>query len=96
MFIVISTIFQRGNMSKRIDLLKGSIFKSLTALAMPIMATSLIQMAYNMTDMLWIGNLSSNAVAAVGSAGMYVWLSQGFTTLSRMGGQVKVGHAYGA
>lgn len=83
-------------MSKRIDLLNGSIFKSLTALALPIMATSLIQMAYNMTDMLWLGRLSSNAVAAVGSAGMYVWLSQGFAALSRMGGQVKVAHAFGA
>lgn len=83
-------------MSKNINLLKGSILPSLTKLALPIMATSLIQMAYNMIDMIWIGRLSSNAVAAVGAAGMYMWLSNGLAALGRMGGQVKVGHSFGA
>lgn len=35
---------------QKVDLLEGSIVRSLTSLALPIMATSLIQMAYNMTD----------------------------------------------
>lgn len=83
-------------MSKNIDLLEGNIFSSLTRLALPIMATSLIQMAYNMTDMIWIGILGSDAVAAVGAAGMYVWLSNGLAALARMGGQVKVAHSLGA
>ena len=56
---------------QKVDLLEGSIVRSLTSLALPIMATSLIQMAYNMTDMIWIGRVSANAVAAVGAAGMY-------------------------
>ena len=51
---------------QKVDLLEGSIVRSLTSLALPIMATSLIQMAYNMTDMIWIGRVSANAVAAVG------------------------------
>ena len=50
---------------QKVDLLEGSIVRSLTSLALPIMATSLIQMAYNMTDMIWIGRVSANAVAAV-------------------------------
>ena len=54
---------------QKVDLLEGSIVRSLTSLALPIMATSLIQMAYNMTDMIWIGRVSANAVAAVGAAG---------------------------
>ena len=58
-------------MARNVDLLEGSIVGSLTSLALPIMATSLIQMAYNMTDMIWIGRLSADAVAAVGAAGMY-------------------------
>ncbi len=45
-------------MARNVDLLEGSIVGSLTSLALPIMATSLIQMAYNMTDMIWIGRLS--------------------------------------
>ena len=44
-------------MSKHIDLVNGPVLSSLTRLALPIMATSLIQMAYNLTDMLWIGRL---------------------------------------
>ena len=47
---------------QKVDLLEGSIVRSLTSLALPIMATSLIQMAYNMTDMIWIGRVSANAV----------------------------------
>jgi len=83
-------------MSKRIDLLEGNIFTTLTSLAIPIMATSFIQMAYNMVDMIWIGRLGSGSVAATGVAGMYMWMSNGFTTLARMGGQVKVAHNLGA
>lgn len=83
-------------MQKNIDLLRGPVLSSLTRLALPIMATSLIQMAYNLTDMLWIGRLGSNAVAAVGAAGMYMWLSNGLASLAKMGGQVHTGHALGA
>lgn len=83
-------------MQKHIDLLHGPVLPSLTKLAIPIMATSLIQMAYNLTDMIWIGRIGSSAVASVGAAGMYMWLSNSFATLSRMGGQVNVGHALGA
>lgn len=83
-------------MKKNVDLLNGPVLPSLTRLALPIMATSLVQMAYNLTDMIWIGRIGSNAVAAVGAAGMYMWLSNGLATLARMGGQVNVGHALGA
>lgn len=83
-------------MKKQINLLEGPIFPALTKLALPIMATSLIQMAYNLIDMLWIGRMGSDAVAAVGAAGMYLWLASGLSMLARMGGQVKVGHAIGA
>ena len=80
---------------KNIDLLNGNILASLTELALPIMATSLVQTAYNLTDMAWIGMVGSDAVAAVGAAAMYTWLSSGVAALARMGGQVKSAHAYG-
>lgn len=83
-------------MEKKINLLEGPIFSSLMKLALPIMGTSLIQMAYNLTDMIWIGRIGANAVAAVGSAGMYMWLSNGISTLAKMGGQVRVGQAIGS
>ena len=83
-------------MNHRTDLLKGHILKSLIAMALPIMATSLLQMAYNMTDMIWIGRVGSNSVAAVGAAGMFVNLSTGITAFLRVGSQVNVAHSYGA
>lgn len=83
-------------MRKNINLLDGPILPSMARLAMPIMGTSLMQMAYNLTDMIWIGRISSNAVAAVGAAGMYLWLSSGFSTLARVGGQVLAGQSLGA
>lgn len=83
-------------MSRKIDLLNGPIFASLTRLALPIMATAMVQTAYSLTDMAWIGRIGSPAVAAVGAAGMYGWLSQGVVALAKMGGQVKVAHALGS
>jgi len=81
--------------SHHIDLLNGHIFPSLTGLALPIMATSLVQTAYNLTDMAWIGRVGSHAVTAVGAAGMYTWFSSGIVMLAKMGGQVKVAHSLG-
>lgn len=82
-------------MSKYINLLEGPILPSLGALAIPIMAASLIQMAYNLTDMIWIGRIGADAVAAVGAAGMFMWFSNGLATLAKMGSQIKVAHALG-
>jgi len=82
-------------MKRNIDLLNEPILPAMTRLALPIMATSLVQMAYNLTDMAWIGRVGSGAVAAVGSAGMFLWFSQGVSNLAKMGGQVKVAHALG-
>lgn len=82
-------------MRRYINLLEGPILPSLGALAAPIMATSLIQMAYNLVDMIWIGRIGANAVAAVGAAGMFMWFSNGLATLAKMGGQIKVGQSLG-
>lgn len=83
-------------MEKNVDLLHEPILPALTKLAAPIMTTSLVQMAYNLTDMAWIGRVGAGAVTAVGTAGMYIWLSQGIIDLAKIGGQVKVAHALGA
>ncbi len=82
-------------MKKQVDLLHGNIISSLTELALPIMGTAAVQMAYNLTDMAWIGQVGAPAVASVGAAGMYTWLSNGPVMLAKMGGQVKVAHSLG-
>lgn len=80
---------------KDVRLLEGSPAKALGKLALPIMGTSFVQMAYNITDMFWIGWLGSSSVAAVGSAGMFLWFSDGFSLVPRLGGQVICGQALG-
>lgn len=82
-------------MKRNIDLLHGNILTSLTELAVPIMATSMVQTAYSLTDMAWIGMVGSDAVAAVGAAGMYTWLLNGAVAMAKMGGQVRVAQSYG-
>ena len=83
-------------MAKHVNLLNGPIFSSLTALALPIMGSQLMQMAYNLTDMLWIGQVGVGAMAAVGAVGLFMWLSNGLAILARMGGQVMVAQNIGA
>lgn len=81
--------------TKTLDLTSGPILKTLTSLAVPIMASAFLGTAYNITDMAWIGLLGSKAVAGVGIGGMYTWLSQGLVSLARMGGQVNVAQSCG-
>lgn len=81
--------------SRQIQLTEGPILRSLVALAMPIMASAFLNTVYSITDMAWIGMLGSKAVAGVGVGGMFVWLSQGLSSLARMGGQVSVAQAVG-
>lgn len=83
------------NKTRQLDLTNGPILKTLARLAVPIMASSFLGTAYNITDMAWIGMLGSRAVAGVGVGGMYVWLSQGLVSLARMGGQVHVAQCCG-
>lgn len=80
---------------RQIILTEGPILKSLTNLAMPIMASSFLSTVYSITDMAWIGLLGSKAVAGVGAAAMYLWLSQGFVSMARMGGQIYVAQNIG-
>ncbi|MFQ9473568.1 MAG: MATE family efflux transporter [Oscillospiraceae bacterium] len=82
---------------KEQNLREGSIFLGLSRLALPIMLTSFIQMAYNLVDMIWIGRIGSGAMAAVGAAGIYLWIFR----QPHLGGpdepaEIRVAHAIGA
>lgn len=77
------------------SLTQGSIFKKLFALAIPIMGTSFVQMAYNMIDMIWVGKLGSGAVAAVGTAGFFTWLAMAFIIIPKVSAEVGVAQAVG-
>ncbi len=87
---------KKQSKSLALDVLNDPIRKVLVRLALPIMATSLIQMAYNLTDIFWVGKLGSSAVAAVGTGGLFLWLADSLMHLARMGGQVQAAQAIGA
>ncbi len=76
-------------------LTEGNILKKLIILALPIMGTSMIQMAYSMTNMIWIGVLGSRAVTSIGTAGFYTWLAAAFIVIPRIGAEVGVAQSVG-
>ena len=77
------------------NLTEGPILRQLFMLAMPIMATSFIQMAYSLTDMAWVGRLGSETIAAVGSVGLLTWMTTSLALLNKVGSEVSVGQAIG-
>lgn len=80
---------------KKINLTEGNITKSLLTLSIPIILTNFIQTAYGMVDMIWIGRLGSDAVAAIGTASFFINLSFAIVSLILIGTGVKLSHAIG-
>ena len=80
---------------KTIVLTEGSIPRALTKLAMPIIGTSFVQMAYGFIDMIWVGRIGSGAVAAVGTAGFFTWLANALIIIPRIGAEVGVAQSIG-
>lgn len=77
------------------NLIVGNIRKQLVSIALPIMGTSFIQMAYSFTDMAWLGRLGSEAVAAVGVASVLLWLANSISNVNKTGSEVTVGQSLG-
>ena len=80
---------------KKIDLTQGKVINVLTALALPIMGSSLLQFTYNLIDMLWVGGLGSDAVASIGSSSFFIGLGYSINSLVVIGTGIKVSHAIG-
>ncbi len=72
------------------DLTQGGILKKLLLVAVPIMGTQLMQMAYNLTDMFWLGRTANSvtAVASSGLAGMFLWFGASLMMMGRMGSEI--------
>lgn len=84
------------NKAHNVDLLNEKPIKSIVLLTLPMVASSLIQQLYNLTDTFWISYQGSEAVAALGAAGTFLWFTQSFMVMIRTGGQVLIGQASGA
>ena len=81
---------------RHLDLLNGPIVKTLLLLSLPLMAGAFTQMAYNLTDIFFIGKLGVNAVAATGTMGYFMWMGESLNATPRSGVSVFVAQAYGA
>ncbi|WP_252242765.1 MATE family efflux transporter [Clostridium sp. ZS2] len=80
---------------KKVDLTEGKVAKVILTLAIPIMGSSLLQFAYNLIDMIWVGGLGSNAVASIGSSSFFIGLGYSINALVVIGAGIKVSHAIG-
>lgn len=82
-------------MNNNLNLIEGNIRSTLVKLALPIMGTSFIQMAYSLTDIMWLGRLSTEAVAAAGTAGFFLWFGAALVMITQVGVGVNVAHCNG-
>lgn len=78
------------------NLTEGNILYKLTKLALPLMATSFVQMAYTLMAMSWVGRLGTREEAAIGAIGMLLWLTSSVSLLGLIGAEVSVGQSIGA
>lgn len=83
-------------MVRTTDLTQGSIFRGLWVMAVPLISASFVQMAYSMTDMLWLGHLGSESVAAAGAAGFFTWLCNALSFMTKIGAEITVSQSLGA
>jgi len=79
----------------RYNLTEGPIFSKLLKLSLPIMATSLMQSAHNLTNMFWLGWLGEWYVAAAGLAGQFIWMSFSLAFMCRIGAEIGVSQSMG-
>lgn len=84
-----------GDTMKKVDLTKGSVVPTLLTLAIPIMGSSLLQFAYNIVDMFWVGSLGKGAVASIGSSSFFIGLGYAINACIVIGTGVKVAYNIG-
>jgi len=84
-----------GAASQRYDLTQGDIFRKLLFVSLPVMAGQFMIMAYTLADIFWLGMLSSDAVVASSTAGMFLWMSMGLMLMVRIGTEIGVSQNVG-
>ena len=54
-------------------------------MSLPLIASQFVQMAYNLIDTLWVSRLGIEAVTAVSTAGLLLFLAQGICMIVQTG-----------
>ena len=83
--------------SKSMDMTTGSTWKLLLSFAVPLLIGNLFQQLYNTVDSLVVGNfVGTEALAAVGSTGIIMFLITGFAQGLTSGFTILTAQRYGA
>ena len=80
---------------KGVDLTQGKVMTVLLALALPIMGSSVLQLTYNMVDMILVGRLGSDAVASIGTSSFLIGITTAINACVVIGTGIKVSHTIG-
>ena len=82
-------------MKKETNLTSGPIAAKIIKLSFPIIGTSFIQMAYNLTDVVWLGRTGSVAITAATTAGFFMWLMMSLFYTTKSGTETLVAQSVG-
>lgn len=77
------------------DLLTEPIPQTLLRFSAPFVLTAFAQMAYGLVDMMWIGRINAEAVAAVGLVGLLLWFGEALSLIGKNGMGVLVARYFG-
>lgn len=80
---------------KKIDLTSGNELSVISLLSLPLIGSSLLQFLYNFIDMIFVGGLGPDAIAAVGSASFFINLGYAVQAMIVVGGGIKIAHSVG-
>lgn len=79
----------------RLDLTAGPILKTLIKLAAPVTIGMLMFTVYLVVDLIFVGRLGPEAVAALSIAGNAFFIHLGLSSILGTGGMVLIAHAFG-
>ncbi|PSQ41865.1 MATE family efflux transporter [Halobacteriales archaeon SW_7_68_16] len=85
----------RGS-GRAVDVVDGELLRPLLVLALPIVATNLLQVGYNLADTFWVGRLGQAAVSALSFSWAIVFLVIGLSAGFSVAGTVLVAQNTGA
>jgi len=80
----------------RRDLTKGSVLGNLVAMSIPTMFGSLGQTLYDVVDLIWVGRISSQAVAGVSLFSAIFWLVEVLNEVIGMSSVALITQSYGS
>jgi len=83
-------------MIEKADLTRGNVFKNVLHLAWPMVAGNVLQNAFNVVDMIFVGRLGPSAIAAVALCGLLMQISWTLLIGVTIGTTAMVARFYGA